>query len=120
MPLSKLSETRKSRTCQVAGFSLVEVLVSLVLISIIVVGVFNLFSGGKAWIAHRRRMIAAGELGKIFLDPLQMDVRQDQWLNNCLSANVSCPGPSGNYTPSFNSTDVGVAGLRRVRMTVDW
>ena len=61
------------------GLSLVEILVSLVIMGLVMVGLVNIFISGKRWTLHSRSRITAGELGRYFLDPLQMDVRQDTW-----------------------------------------
>lgn len=81
--------------------------------------------------------MAGGELGKVFLDPLQMDVRQDQvgdyWGagNNCLSSNPtntsacpSSPQTIGNitYNAVYNITNVLETSnrLRRVKVDIKW
>ena len=72
--------------------------------------------------------MGGGEVGKFFLDPLQMDVRADQWGSNCLSANTSCPGNQTisygtynlTYTPNYNFTDVTGTNLSRVVLNVTW
>ncbi|MFH1457899.1 MAG: prepilin-type N-terminal cleavage/methylation domain-containing protein [Candidatus Omnitrophota bacterium] len=105
-----------------AGFTLIEILVSTVLISLVLVGLGNLFLGGKKWMQHRRYQITAGQIAKVFLDPLQMDVRQDQWGSNCLSSGIGCPGTQNvdgiTYTPVYNISAVG--NLRRVQLTISW
>jgi len=71
-----------------------EALVSTVLISLVLVGLGNLFLGGKRWIGHRRYQITAAQVSKVFLDPLQMDVRQDNWNLRRVQLNVSWNEPS--------------------------
>lgn len=56
-----------------------EVIVSAVLIAIVLAGLANLFVAGKRYILHARSRITGGELGRVFLDPLQMQVREDTW-----------------------------------------
>ncbi|KPK97392.1 MAG: hypothetical protein AMJ95_09345, partial [Omnitrophica WOR_2 bacterium SM23_72] len=83
------------------GFTLMEALVSTVLISLVLVGLGNLFLGGKRWIGHRRYQITAAQVSKVFLDPLQMDVRQDNWDESCLSSNGSnCSSYGGTHNIS--------------------
>ena len=110
-----------------AGFTLMEVIVASMLIAITLTGLAHLFVIGKRYILHSRSRMASGELSKVFLDPLQMNVRQDQWGNNCLSSSptAGCPGPQTidniPYTPTYTINDVGGGtNLRRVRLTIGW
>lgn len=75
--------------------------------------------------------MAGGELGKVFLDPLHMDVRQDQWEagNNCLGLlpNTSaCPSSQTigdiTYNAVYNITSVAETNnsLRRVKVDIKW
>jgi hypothetical protein len=72
--------------------------------------------------------MSGGELGKYFLEPLQMDVNQTQWGNNCLSANVSCPGNQTisygsyniTYSPAFNFTSIPGTNLTKVVLNITW
>lgn len=107
------------------GLSLFEILVSLILISLILTGLVSLFVAGKTHIRHSRYRMTAGELGRFFLDPLQMDVRQDAWGSNCLSSNPTsgCPASQSlDITYSFIPTIDDVAGtnLRRVTLNINW
>ncbi|KPK98588.1 MAG: hypothetical protein AMJ95_03620 [Omnitrophica WOR_2 bacterium SM23_72] len=112
------------------GFTLMEALVSTVLISLVLVGLGNLFLGGKRWMGHRRYQITAAQVGKVFLDPLHMDVRQDNWGENCLSSNgTNCSSYGGgrtidgiSYSASYNISTPPVDGtnLRRVQLNVSW
>lgn len=62
-----------------AGLTLLEIIISIVILSLIVSGLTALFVSGKRYILHARSRMSGGELGKLFLDPLQMAVRQDTW-----------------------------------------
>ncbi|MDD4900282.1 MAG: prepilin-type N-terminal cleavage/methylation domain-containing protein, partial [Candidatus Omnitrophica bacterium] len=122
--------------------TLMEVLVALIILAVVMAGIVNLFISGKRWILHMRARMAGGELGRQFLDPLQMDVRQDQWMlganSNCLTSAGTASGtcgffqpwfdPSGQmlYTPNYVITPLNVDAthplghLRRVVLTVTW
>lgn len=61
------------------GLTLAEIIISTVILSIVMLGLTNLFVSSKRYIALARARMTGGELGKVFLDPLQMHVRQDLW-----------------------------------------
>ena len=86
--------------------------------------------------------MAGGELGRQFLNPLQMDIRQDQWNagNNCLTSGGTASGQCGFfpawldpasqilYTPNHvisginidPATPLPLGNLRRVVLTITW
>ena len=126
-----------------AGFTLMEILVSTLLIALTLLGLSNLFVAGKTHIQYSRTKMTGGELGKVFLDPLQMDVTQGErslaaqngWgqINNCLSSNptTNCPTQQSmdnvTYTSAYIIDNVVVGNcvatnscLRRVQLTVIW
>lgn len=122
------------------GLTLIEILISFIILALVIGGLANLFISGKNWILHSRSRMGGGELGKLFLDPLQMAVRQDTWTNpvNPLWPGVrfcdedfgtpdqpNCP-PVANrtlnnilYDAQYNITAFG-AGLRRVVIRINW
>ena len=107
------------------GFTLIEVIVSTILIAVLVIGLASIFLSGNRYILHSRRRMTSGELGMVFLDPLQMDVRQDTWGSNCLSNKTNCPPPQSigsiTYTPDYSDiTDIAGTSLRRVKLTINW
>jgi len=137
--LAPLDKLKKAKISYLTGFTLMEVLVSLILIALTLLGLSNLFVAGKRYIQYSRTKMTGGELGKIFLDPLQMDVTQAErsagalngWgqINNCLN-NPTNPAPSPPcpqaqlidnvlYTPDYDITPVGT-NLRRVKLTISW
>ncbi len=109
------------------GFSLFEILISLIILSIAITGITVLYTSSKKFVLHGRSTFIGTELGKVFLDPLQMDVRQDTWLSNCLSSNPTAGCPSGSqvvnniaYTPTYTINTVAGTSLRRVQLRLDW
>ena len=70
---NKQSQTKNS------GLSLVEVLISMLILATVVGGLANLFLSVKELTLHVHSRMVAGKLGRYFLDPLQMYVRQDTW-----------------------------------------
>lgn len=111
------------------GSTLLESIMAVLILALTMVALTNLFSVSRRLITHSRSQLGAGGLGRLFLDPLQGQVRQDQWggAGNCLSAGIGCPGNQtvGNiiYNPAYNITNVPIipgVNLRRVRAQINW
>jgi len=126
------------------GFSMMEIIISMMLIAIVLIGLASLFLGSKRLILHSQSRMASGELGKVFLDPLHMQVRQDTWdgaSNNLTigyyrSTNNPFPAYGGyavaswlsepslggiTYYPAYTVEDVGGnTNLRRATFTIGW
>lgn len=60
------------------SFTLFEILISTLILALLTAGLANLFIAGKRHILHSRSRITGGEIGKIFIDPLQMEVTQTE------------------------------------------
>jgi len=110
---------------------MLEILIAALIFALIIAGLTSVFVAGKGHLQHSRARITAAELGRYFLDPLQMQVRQDQWGANCVSDNINCPTvtpesrtiDNTTYDTSYSSDNLGgTAGtnLRRVMATVRW
>ncbi|MFA5144988.1 MAG: prepilin-type N-terminal cleavage/methylation domain-containing protein [Candidatus Omnitrophota bacterium] len=119
------------------GFTLIEVVVAMIIILITLTGLIHLFVAGKKLILHSHARMTVGELGKVFMDPLQMQVRQDTWdvAGNSLlivtgadstTWTGAAEGLNGiDFTPDYTVARVKDAssndtGLRRVTVTVQW
>ena len=127
------------------SFTLVEIMVTTVILSLVMWGILGIFIAGKRQIMHSRGRITASEMGKLFLDPLQMAVNQTTWDNttsNALSVGTTycdsdgnhtqnplaglCPSvisvDSVNYTARYDVDNVNVTGtnLRRVKVKANW
>ena len=116
------------------GLTLMEIIVSVLLVALVFMGLANLFVVGRRYIMHARSRMAGGELGKVFLDPLQMDVRQDEWgdtdyvdPDNRLrlgtrESNAQIGGIS--YNAAYNVTGFpelpATSQMRRVRVDLQW
>ncbi len=112
-----------------SGLSLVEIIVAVVILSLVLSGFVNLFINSKGFIIHSRLRMTAGEFGRYFLDPLQLDVRQDTW--NQSGNNLSVPSPltntsvivdNINYTSNYTVTNVtvGSSQVRKVKLNITW
>lgn len=105
-----------------------EVLVSAFIMAVIMAGLANIFLAGKRHIVHSRTRTSGSELGRYFLDPLQMQVRQDRWGNNCLSTG-NCPdqtlgitqGLDRDYTAHYTVINNSPANnLNKVEVEISW
>ncbi|MEW6074802.1 MAG: prepilin-type N-terminal cleavage/methylation domain-containing protein [Candidatus Omnitrophota bacterium] len=109
---------------QKKGVTLIEIIVATLLFSVIMFGMVNLYLTAKRYVLHSRYKNTGGQLGKFFLDPLQMDVRNDQWGTNCLSGGAGCPVNQTiyhvNYIPNYTINNVAATDLRRVILTINW
>jgi len=113
-----------------AGFTLLEILVSAVIMSLVMVGLANVFFVSKGYMLHSRNRTVSGGIGRYFVEPLWMQVRQDRWNNNstCLSQNatsdcsMSALNISGiTYTPSYIiSAHPSNARIRKVVVNITW
>jgi len=132
------------------GLTLLEILISTLIFALVMAGLVNLFIAAKRLTLHVRSRIQATELGKLFLDPLQMAVRQDTWnqAGNSLNPGVtycdspthpaaqqnpSCPPPADRmldnieYSAQYTISDIQPdpighpqSILRKVVTTVTW
>jgi Tfp pilus assembly protein PilV len=127
------------------ALTLIEVLVSAIILALVTTGLVGIFIAGRRQILHSRSRMTTGELGKLFLEPLQMQVRQgetspsanDGWDQNsnllripAAQENISWTGATENlnsidFTPNYTVSRVrdslgNDTGLRRVRVTINW
>jgi len=110
------------------GMTLIEILVSSVIFALIISGLVSVFVMSKGHNVHARARTTASQLGKFFLDPLQMEVDQEHWDTNCLGRHAVGDCPDGTetidgrtYDAVYNVTDVGNnTDLRRATVTITW
>lgn len=88
------------------GFTLVEIIVASVVFALLIVGLLSVFVAGTKHIVHARERMTSVELGKLFIDPLQMDVRQDTWTlgqaSNALTPGTTYCDSVGGHTQNKN------------------
>lgn len=111
-----------------------EIIVSLLILSLVLVGLLNVFVVGKKYIVQSRSRISAAELGRRFLDPLQQAVRADTWdnytlNNNSLLVRVPFNGTAVTidnivYTPQYTienrSIGTSAFSIRKVQVNITW
>lgn len=117
-----------------AGFTLIEIIVASVVFALVIAGLLSVFVAGNKHIIHARERMTSTEVGKLFLDPMQMDVRMDTWNLPGNDLNLSAVPVSlttqrvnnrdftGTYTVADATTDSALVNtdLRRVTTTITW
>jgi len=113
------------------GFTLIEILIAAFVLALVITGLACVFLAGKRLILHTRSRMQAAELGRYFLSPFQMQVRQDQWASNCLGTGTlaNCPdeiigtgwGMDRNYTVSYTvANNYPISNLNKVKVKIAW
>lgn len=111
--------------CRNRATSLFEVIVATVIFSLVMAGMVGVFVAARRHIFHSRERMTGSEMGKLFLDPLQLSVRQDTWdtSSNALRTGTTSSSGSVNntdYTAQSDITSVSGTTLRRARVRVNW
>lgn len=104
-----------------------EIIVATLIFSLVMTGLVNLFITGKRYILHSRSRMTGAEVGRYFLDPLQMNVRQDTW-GNATSNNLTPSTYLGvnqtldaiNYTSNYTISNVTNTTLRKAKVQINW
>lgn len=77
-----------------------------VIFALVIVGLLSVFVAGTKHIIHARERMTGAEIGKLFIDPLQMDVRQDTWnlgqASNALTLGTTYCDSIGGHTQNKN------------------
>ncbi|MCU0652149.1 MAG: prepilin-type N-terminal cleavage/methylation domain-containing protein [Candidatus Omnitrophica bacterium] len=106
------------------GVSLLEILVSVVILAIGVGGLGGIFVASKNYIQHSKSRIAGGELGKLFLSPLQMAVREDTWDTSENAINIGttwCDSVAGHtQNPALASLPADARKLNNIPYTAQY
>jgi len=105
-----------------------EIVVSVIILALMVVGITALFISAKTHIFHSRARMTGGELGKLFLDPLAFDVAADTWGTGNLrtGGRTGATQTVGNviFTPTYTVSDYDVSipgqSMRKVQVDVQW
>ena len=106
--------------------TLFEIIIALLILSLVLLGMVNLFVASKRIMTHGLARLSGAELARLFLDnQSDLEVRQDTWASSHLF-NLSCPGSSQSvdnrtYTGSYSiSTVVPYSQIRKVMVNITW
>lgn len=118
-----------------SGFTLVEVIVSLLILLATAAGIFASFVAAQNYVLRSKRRIAAVNFARQKLEELRPYVRQDTWTNSTSGTNLlwAAEGTTQAYGPEifyFSNTWTGQlnytvtntvnTALRNVSVTASW
>ena len=112
-------------------FTLLEIIVAMVLLSLVILGMLSVFVGGARHTVHSRERLSSAEVGKYFVDQMQNFVRQDIWdtVANPLSLTSAFPLQppltsqvlnNRTFSGTYITTPITNSDARRVIVTVNW
>jgi prepilin-type N-terminal cleavage/methylation domain-containing protein len=111
------------------GMTLLEIIISMMILSLITVGIANVFLAAKKYVRFDRSRIVAAQLGRYYMDVLQLNVTAANWrtASNNLTAQAYLDfndtiNRNMNYT--INRTvdypfDPAMK-IHRVKLTISW
>ena len=108
------------------GFSLLEVLISTLILSIAFGGIIASFSYARAYVLRANRRLVAANLARKVFDSLTPHVRQDEWNDaanplNPAYANKTFSETSDDGTQNVTYTvEDDPLGYRKVTVTVEY
>jgi len=107
------------------GVTFIELLVSIIILAATISGIISLFASAKRWIEVSHSRMTMGEIGKLVLDPLQMQVNQDDWGTNCLGTGVCTDQviqiQSRDYNVQyFVEPNQPITNITRARILITW
>jgi Tfp pilus assembly protein PilV len=106
------------------ALTLLEIIISMVILALVISGLINVFISGRQLIQHSRYRMSAGEISKLFIDPLQFYVRQDTWNSGCFGTDSLANSTNGSYTVAYTisnlSNNTTNASVKKVKATINW
>jgi Tfp pilus assembly protein PilV len=120
------------------GLSLLEILVATILFALVISGLANIFVAAKRYVAHNRGLVAAGEAGRMFLEPLNSQIVTSRYSDTngdgYLEWQPTYPGAWSDtasqttFTPSYtidpmdldNDPYARTSEIQRVSVTIRW
>lgn len=86
------------------GLSLLEILVSTILLALVIAALANIFIATKRLVMHTRSRTGAAELAARYLEPLHMQVSQQGWATNCLGVGTDANCDNSVSNPTITET----------------
>lgn len=129
---SRLARVISANKIMKRAVTLVELLVSVVILALIIAGLANIFVTSRRYVAWNRSRLQATEFNKQILENFTVQVRQDTWNDASNPLYVGTGKTNGTvtlnnilYNSSYNVSDMNNATfqnaeMRKVRMVINW
>jgi prepilin-type N-terminal cleavage/methylation domain-containing protein len=110
---------------KIKGFTLVEIMVSLMILALLASGVFSVMVSMRHLVAHSKKRMGAIEVARRVIEDHRKYIRADTWDNitSPLNPSGSWSGYDYSYPPyRFRTRVDGVAGsdCRKIAVDVRW
>jgi prepilin-type N-terminal cleavage/methylation domain-containing protein len=113
------------------GFSLLEIIISLVILGLTLLGIFSVFIAGRRYTERSKRKLVSLNIARQVVEKIKEDVRQDTWNTGSNKLSVGTQNVSSIYSAPANFNDwsgtvecvvggVGSTGLRQATIKVKW
>ena len=121
--------TQVKKNMKHQGLSFIELLIAMVILGMTLAGFINVFASAKRLIALSQGRMSGGEIGRLVLDPLQTQVREDRWGTatavHCLSTNSCAPVAVAIQNRNYNAVytidnEQPIANVNRVTVDINW
>jgi Tfp pilus assembly protein PilV len=122
----EISKKLKRKAKFLVGFSLLEILVSLLILAVVITGIMSVFISSQRYIIRSRHRLQAANIARQILEDLYREVRQDTWDtgelrgNYSKSGSITLPGEPITYNWNFTVSNVTGYSYRRVTVNVSW
>jgi len=106
------------------GFTLLEIIVSLLILSLVIAGTMSAFTASRRYIKRAQHRLQATNIARGILEDLYREVRQDTWdtgrLRNGYSETNTVTIDNITYTSNLTVSDVSGHQYRQVTVNVTW
>ncbi len=112
--------------------TLVEIIVALVILSLVMAGMANLFVSSRRWSGHAGSRLAGSGLAGHFLSLPGLAVSAESWETNCIGSNNGCDEQvytlggtdyTANYSVSLavtNASLVSIDSIHKLELRISW
>ncbi len=99
------------------GFTLVEIVMATVILSVTMLGLIAVFVSAKRLIRHSRARMTAAEAGRLFLEDISWDCIENR---NCPPANQSIANDTYDASYAIDRLNGNMSNVFRIKTTIHW
>lgn len=107
---------------KIEGFTLVEILVAMVILSLLASGFFSVMISGRQMVARSKKRLVATEIARREIENKRQNIRADLWTCSTLwpIGSWTIPVASGDYSYRYRIDNVPGADYRKITVEVRW